>query len=67
MGGYHALSNFTAQVLDLKFIDGIFNGSAAAVRRLSSRLRRIQTGYVRDYALAALIGIVLILGFLILR
>ncbi len=67
VGGYHALSNFTAQVLDLKFIDGIFNGSAAAVRRLSSRLRRIQTGYVRDYALAALIGIVLILGFLILR
>jgi NADH-quinone oxidoreductase subunit L len=48
-------------------IDGTVNGTAAAIGRMSSRLRRAQNGFVRSYALtmtlgAAIVGIVIVLG-----
>jgi NADH-quinone oxidoreductase subunit L len=48
-------------------IDGAVNGTAAAIGRMSSRLRRVQNGFVRSYALtmtlgAAIVGVVLVLG-----
>ena len=48
-------------------IDGTVNGTAAVVGGLSARLRRVQNGFVRSYALtmtagAAVVGAVLILG-----
>ena len=48
-------------------IDGAVNGGAAMIGGLSGSLRKIQTGYVRSYALtmvagAALVAAVLILG-----
>jgi NADH-quinone oxidoreductase subunit L len=48
-------------------IDGTVNGTAAAISGLSSRLRRVQNGFVRSYALtmmagAAVVGAVIILG-----
>ncbi|GAA2694776.1 NADH-quinone oxidoreductase subunit L [Actinoplanes palleronii] len=48
--------------LDAKGIDGIVNGLAAAVGGSSSRLRRLQTGFVRSYALSMLTGAMLIVG-----
>ena len=42
--------------LDNKGIDGLVNGLAAAGRRGSGRLRRLQTGFVRSYALSMLGG-----------
>ncbi|NNG18000.1 NADH-quinone oxidoreductase subunit L [Naumannella sp. ID2617S] len=53
--------------IDEKGVDGLVNGTAATVGGLSTQLRRLQTGYVRSYALmmvggAALVGAVLILG-----
>ena len=50
---------------DLKVIDGAVNGSAAAAAFLGKLLSRFQTGFLRDYALAVLAGIVLILGVLL--
>jgi NADH-quinone oxidoreductase subunit L len=51
---------------DLKIVDGALNGSAAAADRAGRGLSRLQTGLLRDYALAFLVGAVIFLGFLLL-
>ncbi|MFC7529447.1 NADH-quinone oxidoreductase subunit L [Actinoplanes sp. GCM10030250] len=48
--------------LDNRGIDGVVNGIAAAVGGGSGRLRRLQTGFVRSYALSMLTGAMLIVG-----
>ncbi|MEV4344976.1 NADH-quinone oxidoreductase subunit L [Actinoplanes sp. NPDC049596] len=48
--------------LDNKGIDGVVNGIAAGVGGTSGRLRRLQTGFVRSYALSMLTGAVLVVG-----
>jgi NADH-quinone oxidoreductase subunit L len=48
--------------LDNKGIDGAVNGLAASVGGGSGRLRRLQTGFVRSYALSMLTGAVLVVG-----
>jgi NADH-quinone oxidoreductase subunit L len=45
---------------DSKGVDGLVNGLAAAVGGGSGRLRRLQTGFVRSYALSMLVGVVLV-------
>ena len=45
-------------------VDGAVGGLAALVGGLSSRLRRLQTGYARSYALTMLTGVVTVLGAL---
>jgi len=47
---------------DAKGVDGAAGGLAAMVGGLSSRLRQLQTGYVRSYALTMLAGVVAVLG-----
>ncbi|WP_392543146.1 NADH-quinone oxidoreductase subunit L [Oryzobacter telluris] len=49
---------------DARGIDGATGGLAALVGGLSSRLRRVQTGYARSYALTMLTGVVAVLGAL---
>lgn len=48
--------------LDNRGIDGIVNGIAAGVGGSSGRLRRLQTGFVRSYALSMLTGALLVVG-----
>jgi NADH-quinone oxidoreductase subunit L len=48
-------------------IDAAVNGTAAAIGGMSARLRRVQNGFVRSYALtmtlgAAIVGVVILLG-----
>ena len=48
-------------------IDGTVDGTAAAIGGMSARLRRVQNGFVRSYALtmtlgAAIVGVVIVLG-----
>jgi len=45
-------------------IDGSVNGVAAVVRMGSLVLRRVQTGYVTNYVLSFIVGVVAILGYL---
>jgi NADH-quinone oxidoreductase subunit L len=64
--------NFVSKtVLDLRvdqqFIDAIGNGLGKLTRGTSARLRRLQNGFVRSYALAVLLGVVIILGYLLLK
>ncbi|MGH3737067.1 MAG: NADH-quinone oxidoreductase subunit L [Micromonosporaceae bacterium] len=50
--------------LDSRGIDGLVNGLAAAVGGSSSRLRRLQTGFVRSYALTILMGALVVVAAL---
>jgi NADH-quinone oxidoreductase subunit L len=47
-------------------VDGIVDGSAWVIRESSRGARRVQTGYVRNYALGILFGAVLIMGYYVL-
>jgi NADH-quinone oxidoreductase subunit L len=47
-------------------VDGAVRGIAAGVGGLSGRTRRLQTGFVRSYALSMLGGAVLVAGALLL-
>ena len=67
VGGYRALSNMMAITIDLGIIDAIANGLAGVVQGLATWLRRLQSGFVRNYALMVFLGVVLIIGYLILR
>jgi len=53
--------------LESSGIDGAVNGTAAAIGGMSARLRRVQNGFVRSYALTmtvgvAIVGLVILLG-----
>jgi NADH-quinone oxidoreductase subunit L len=56
----------TLVFVDNRGIDGVVNGAAAAIGGLSARARRIQTGFVRSYALAMLGGAVFVVAALLL-
>ena len=47
---------------DGAIVDGIVNGAAAVVDAGSRMLRRMQTGYVQNYALAMAVGLFVLLG-----
>jgi NADH-quinone oxidoreductase subunit L len=53
---------------DSRGVDGLVNGLAATIGGTSGRLRKVQTGFVRSYALSMLIGAVLLVaGLLVVR
>ncbi|HEY3703275.1 MAG TPA: NADH-quinone oxidoreductase subunit L [Acidimicrobiales bacterium] len=62
-----ALANFSAVVFDNRVIDGAVNGTATLIRDSGERLRRVQTGYVRNYALAIATGAALVLAYVASR
>ncbi|ODV03584.1 MAG: NADH-quinone oxidoreductase subunit L [Pseudonocardia sp. SCN 73-27] len=51
--------------IDNKGVDGLVNGTAATLGGSSGRLRRLQTGFVRSYALSMLGGSVLVIAALL--
>jgi len=67
-GTYNWLSNIALnRYADQRGIDAFFNGWGTVTKNLSASMRRIQTGFVRSYALSVLLGVVLILGYLLLK
>jgi NADH-quinone oxidoreductase subunit L len=67
-GTYNWLSRTVLDLrVDQRGIDAFFNGLGALTKRISTGLRRLQNGFVRSYALAVLFGVVVILGYLILK
>ncbi len=62
LGGSRALDNF-----DRDIIDGTVNSSGTGVQGLGQIARLFQTGYVRNYALSFLLGVVFILWYLMVR
>jgi NADH-quinone oxidoreductase subunit L len=54
-------------VVDNKIIDGAVNGVASVFRTSGGVVRRVQTGYVRNYALGIMAGAVLLLAYVLTR
>jgi NADH-quinone oxidoreductase subunit L len=63
---YH-LSLWLARVFDPGLIDGIVNGVATVVAGWARGLRRVQTGFVMNYALGILLGAVAVVAYLLAR
>jgi NADH-quinone oxidoreductase subunit L len=63
----YRLSIWCARAFDLGVIDGIVNGVGRLVVGWAQGLRRVQTGFVMNYALGMLMGAVAIIAFLLIR
>ncbi len=61
---YRDSAGYLARVFDPQGIDGVVNGVGTLMQHAANSVRAIQTGYVRNYALMFLLGVVLILAFL---
>ena len=61
------VARFSATVIDTKVIDGAVNGVAGLTRLVGRGLRRVQTGYVRQYALGVVLGLVALLAWMASR
>jgi NADH-quinone oxidoreductase subunit L len=67
-GTYNWFANIALnRYADQKGIDAFANFLGAATKNLSATLRKVQNGFVRSYALSILLGVVLILGYLLLK
>jgi NADH-quinone oxidoreductase subunit L len=53
--------------IDANIVDGIVNGVGESIRGAAGSVRRIQSGFVRTYALLISLGTVLILAWFLLR
>ncbi len=54
------------KIVDVLIIDGIVNGVARLCSLIGAGVRKIQTGYVPDYAWVVLVGVILVCGLKIL-
>ncbi len=63
----YRLSEWCARSFDLAVIDGIVNGVARLVTGWAQGMRRIQTGFVMNYALGILVGAVAVIAFVLSR
>jgi NADH-quinone oxidoreductase subunit L len=66
-GGYNRLTRLLSGPIDLGIIDGFANFLADGFKELAAQMRKLQTGFVRTYALSIFVGVIVILGYLILR
>jgi NADH-quinone oxidoreductase subunit L len=64
--GFNAIGELLSKPVDLGIIDGIVNGVGLLARWSAGRLRVVQTGYVRGYAITFMLGVVLVVVILLL-
>ncbi|HEX5366916.1 MAG TPA: NADH-quinone oxidoreductase subunit L [Acidimicrobiales bacterium] len=67
VGGPGARAFEAVAWFDAHVVDGAVNGVAALVRGSGRRLRTVQTGFVRSYALGISAGVVVVLGYFLTR
>jgi NADH-quinone oxidoreductase subunit L len=61
------LADVLADVVERRSIDGAVDGLARLVGLAGEGVRRVQTGLVRNYALAMLIGVVAVVAYFVVR
>ncbi len=61
------LADVSAFVIDKRIIDGAVNGIGVVVKDGGQQLRKLQTGYVRNYALGIAAGTIVVLGYVVVR
>jgi NADH-quinone oxidoreductase subunit L len=62
-----SLGLFCWKITDVRIVDGFANGIARSIGWFSSKFRFVQTGLVRNYALLFVVGVIILVGFIILR
>jgi NADH-quinone oxidoreductase subunit L len=62
-----ALALFAASKIDAGIIDGLVNGTGRLIAGSAEGLRRLQTGYVRNYGATFLLGVVIVISILVVR
>lgn len=67
VGGFIGATRILSGPIDLGFIDGIANFLGDGFKELAAQMRKIQSGFVRNYALSIFIGVIFIIGYLIFR
>jgi len=63
--GFRALTAWLADDVDLKVIDAVAMWLARITDALSQRMRWLQSGYVRVYALSMFIGMILLVSYIL--
>ena len=61
-GVVHKTAKFLYTIGDIKIIDGFINGLAGAIGSTSERGRKLQTGFLQQYAFTMGLGLVVLLG-----
>jgi len=57
-----AFSDWCWSVFDVKGIDGAVNGTAWTANEAGGILRKLQTGFVQNYALSIVVGLIVMLA-----
>ena len=66
-GLFNTFAQLMAEGVDLGWVDQWISAVPASISRALARLfSRLETGYVRNYALAVFFGVVLVMGYLLL-
>ena len=65
--GFTRGARWLSEGFDLPVIDGAANGLARLTRSMAGRVRQLETGYVRTYAASLFLGVVLLLGYFLIR
>jgi NADH-quinone oxidoreductase subunit L len=60
-------ASFCAGVFDRRVIDGAVNGAATVVSRAAGSWRHVQSGFVRNYAVAVIGGAAVVVAYFVLR
>jgi NADH-quinone oxidoreductase subunit L len=63
----HGSTSLLWRGADAGLIDGAVNGVGSTIRGSSTSLRRLQSGSIRAYAASLFIGVILLLGWVLLR
>ncbi len=61
------VGSFIGAIFDRQLLDGVVKAVAGGLGGLGQGLRTLQTGYVRQYLLSMLVGVVVIIAFLLTR
>ncbi len=59
------IGTFLWRSVDVRIVDGFVNGCAWVVKGLGSGLRYTQSGYLYNYAMVMVVGVVVIVGFFV--
>ncbi len=59
------IGDFLWRIIDIKFVDGMPNGLVALCKKASGYTSKLQTGFIYNYALAIVIGVVILALFLV--
>lgn len=65
--GAGAARGLIGLVVDLSFVDSLMITAGDLAQAAARRLSKLETGYVRNYALAVLLGVLAILVFMVLK